>query len=224
MKSGGIMIRPNQVRSVLAVVVGLAMMTLSVPAFSSDALKPLPKSQVQLKPVKPQVPTEVEATTTKAKDFMRKGVPDLISPNPSIGISSENPTNAAGPFVGDCLCCYKEGYMPMKTATCYVRNVGSGPSTPCLAKLTWVDRNNVPQEVTVEIPALNPFSNEAINESQKLVLVEFPAVQYFSIDHPVTLIIDPDNQVPEAREDNNTVSFVWSDFYASRMYQFNDCQ
>jgi len=218
------MIRSNRVRFAMAIIVSLAMIALSMPAFSSDALKPFP-NQMQLKPVKPQVQTEVETSATKTKDSMRKGVPDLISPNPFLSISAENPTNAAGPFVGDCQCCYKEGYMPMKLAICYVRNVGTGASTPCQAKLTWVDRNNVTREVTVEIPALKPFNpNEPVSESQKFVAVEFPEVQYFNIDHPVTLIIDSNNQVSEIREDNNTVSFIWSDFYASYGYQFNECQ
>jgi len=208
----------QRTRLFLSCIACLAMIAMCATAFAADPLKPIIKKPMQLKPGTSQA----EEIAPTGKDPLRKrAVADLISPNPFVSIHAAG-ANDTGGFAGDCQCCFQQGYMGMKKAMCYVRNVGKGPSVPCQAKLTWVDRNNVPQEAVMDIPALSPFSS-GLAGSEKFMLFEFPEEQYFKVDHPVTLHIDFTNQVAESREDNNSVSFVWSDFYQQYSYQFLSC-
>jgi len=213
------MVTKQRTRLFLSCIACVAMIAVCATVFASEPLKPIMKKPMHVKPGASQA---VEIAPT-GKDLMRKtSAADLISPNQFISIHAAGMTETSSSFAGDCLCCFKQGYMGMKKAMCYVRNVGNGPSVPCQAKLTWVDRNNAPQEAVMDIPTLSPFSS-GLAGSEEFLLFEFPEEQYFKIDQPVTLHIDFTNQVAESKEDNNSVSFVWSNFYQQHSHEFDSC-
>ena len=187
-------------------------LSLAFSLFSTEA----PAQGPVLTEKKPQAVKEVkEAAPAVQQGTMRGAMPDLTSPNPSISVWSVD--SPEGPFAGNCNCCFKQGYMPMIKAMCYVRNVGKGPSAACKAKLAWKDRSNAPRTKVVDLPALEAGK-------QTLVNVSFDPGQTFSTAYPVTLTIDHLNQVAESDENNNSVTFDFEQYRQAHLYQFTNCK
>ncbi len=193
-------------------VIVLAAVFFSGVVMAQEPVKQLPvKPQLQ-KPVKTQQPA---AQTAPLKQ--RTAPPDLASLNPYLSVIHTN--SSSGPFAGDCLCCYKQGYMMMTSIAGYVRNVGKGPAGPSKARLTWVNGREPfdRQERILDIPALDPQTEFFIN-------VNFDSEQCFKVDEPVAVEFDCQKQVSESNENNNVLEFRFADFLAKYPYMFNSCQ
>jgi hypothetical protein len=193
--------------SVLMVLLSLTFTLFSVEASAQNRV---------LLEKKPQAPKPVkEVSPVTQPSGMRTAMSDLTCPGSSLSV--ERKDSPQGPFTGECNCCFQQGYMLMNKVMCYVRNVGNGASLACQAKLTWVDRNNVPREKVVDIPALEAGKHT-------IVIVVFDSAQSFSVASPVTLNIDHLNRVVESIENNNSATFDFEQFRQQYSYQFADCQ